>query len=91
MLPGSSVRHTFHEHQWDGKGQRPPEPEDYVHILSLINAADTLQTGTDQGRQGQSRILVRKRLGPDVFRAVFEILPGKRNRALKLISLAIKT
>ena len=91
MLPGSSVRHTFHEHQWDGKGQRPPEPEDYVHILSLINAADTLQTGTDQGRQGQSRILVRKRIGPDVFRAVFEILPGKRNRALKLISLAIKT
>jgi hypothetical protein len=91
LLSGDNVRHTNQEHQWDGKGQRPAEPNDYLHVLSLVNAADSVQVGSDLGRQGQTRVLVRKQIGPDLFRAVFEILPGKRNRALKLISLAIKT
>ena len=91
LLPADNVRHTGYEHQWDGKGQRPAKPEDYVHTLSFINAADLMQLGSEVGRQGQLRILVRKIINGELFRAVFEILTGKKNRALKLLSLAIKT
>jgi hypothetical protein len=47
--------------------------------------------GSELGRHGETRVLVRKEINGEVFRAVFEILHGKRNRALKLISLAIKS
>lgn len=91
LLPAHNVRHTHIEHRFDGKGQRPAEPEDYLHVQSFVNAADEVAAGTDKGRNGELRVLVRKEIGGEVFRAVFEILSGKRNRALKLVSLAIKT
>lgn len=91
LLPEDNVRHTYREHRWDGKGQRPVEPADYEHVASFINEADETLPGTDLGRHGETRVLVRREIDGEVFRAVFEILHGKRNRALKLISLAIKT
>ncbi len=91
LLPADNIRHTFREHAFDGKGQRPAEPADYLNVLSWLNDADEVLQGSDLGRRGESRLLVRKEISGEVFRAVFEILPGKRNRALKLISLAIKT
>ena len=91
LLPEDNVRHTYREHRWDGKGQRPVVPADYEHVASFINEANETLPGTDVGRHGESRVLVRREIDGEVFRAVFEILHGKRNRALKLISLAIKT
>lgn len=91
LLPEDNVRHTYREHRWDGKGQRPVEPADYEHVASFINEANETLPGTDRGRHGETRVLVRREIDGEVFRAVFEILHGKRNRALKLISLAIKT
>ena len=91
LLPEDNVRHTYREHRWDGKGQRPVEPADYEHVASFINEANETLPGTDLGRHGEARVLVRREIDGEVFRAVFEILHGKRNRALKLISLAIKT
>lgn len=91
LLPEDNVRHTYREHRWDGKGQRPVVPADYEHVASFINEANETLPGTDLGRHGETRVLVRREIDGEVFRAVFEILHGKRNRALKLISLAIKT
>ena len=91
LLPEDNVRHTYREHRWDGKGQRPVVPADYQHVASFINEANETLPGTDVGRHGEARVLVRREIDGEVFRAVFEILHGKRNRALKLISLAIKT
>ena len=91
LLPEDNVRHTYREHRWDGKGQRPVVPADYEHVASFINEANETLPGTDVGRHGETRVLVRREIDGEVFRAVFEILHGKRNRALKLISLAIKT
>lgn len=91
LLPEDNVRHTYREHRWDGKGQRPVVPADYEHVASFINEANETLPGTDVGRHGETRVLVRREIEGEVFRAVFEILHGKRNRALKLISLAIKT
>ena len=90
LLPEDNVRHTYREHRWDGKGQRPVVPADYEHVASFINEANETLPGTDVGRHGEARVLVRREIDGEVFRAVFEILHGKRNRALKLISLAIK-
>lgn len=91
LLSGDNVRHTAYEHQWDGKGQRPPQPDDYLHTLSFVNQSDSMTLGADLGRGGQKRVVVRKKIGSETFRAVFEVLTGKKNRALKLVSLAIKT
>lgn len=91
LLPEDNVRHTDWEHRWDGKGQRPIVPADYQHVASFINEPDETLPGSEPGRHGEARVLVRKEINGEVFRAVFEILHGKRNRALKLISLAIKT
>ena len=91
LLSGDNVRHTAHEHKWDGKGQRPVESSDYLHLLSLVNDADSMELGTSLGKNQQKRVLVRKKIGPDTFRAVFEVLTGKKNRALSLVSLAIKS
>lgn len=91
LLPEDNVRHTDKEHRWDGKGQRPVAPADYQHVASFINEAYETLPGSELGRHGETRVLVRKEIDGEVFRAVFEILHGKRNRALKLISLAIKT
>ncbi|MCL4770051.1 MAG: head morphogenesis protein [Burkholderiaceae bacterium] len=91
LLPEDNVRHTDWEHRWDGKGQRPIVPADYQHVASFINEPDETLPGSELGRHGEARVLVRKEINGEVFRAVFEILHGKRNRALKLISLAIKT
>ncbi len=91
LLLEDNVRHTYREHRWDGKGQRPVEPADYEHVASFINEANETLPGTDLGRHGETRVLVRREIDGELFRAVFEIMHGKRNRALKLISLAIKT
>lgn len=90
LLSGDNIRHTNYEHQWDGNGQRPPTPEDYLHVLSFVNQPDSMKLGPTLGRGGQQRVVIRKEIGGETFRAVFELLTGKKNRALKLISLAIK-
>ena len=91
MLVSAGFAPMYREHRWDGKGQRPVVPADYEHVASFINEANETLPGTDVGRHGEARVLVRREIDGEVFRAVFEILHGKRNRALKLISLAIKT
>lgn len=91
LLPAHNVRHTDHEHQFDGGDQRPARPEDYRQILGVLNEADSLALGATVGKNEGKRIVVRKKIGQEVFRAVFEVNAGRRNRSIKLISLAIKT
>jgi len=47
--------------------------------------------GSELGRHGETRVLVRKEINGEVFRAVFEILHGKRQSSPEVISLAIKS
>ncbi len=37
------------------------------------------------------RLVVRKTIGAELFQAVFEVRPGKKNRALALVTLVVKT
>jgi hypothetical protein len=94
ILPSAHVRHVEKTHGHDGKGQRPPQPEDYIHALACVNAADLLTPSTETGRGGQVRFVVFKEIDGETFRAVWEIRPNKKNRenrAIALVTLSIKT
>jgi len=90
LLPADAVRHVQTSHGHDGQGQRPAEPVDYERLVDVLNDADTLRPG-DTSRQGNPTVLAIKQFGSEVYRAVFEVLSGKKNRALALTTLVIKT
>lgn len=86
LLPADAPRHVARSHQFDGGDQRPPTPEDFRRLADVLNSADELRLGDPV-----HRLVAIKLLGNETFRAVFEVLPGKKNRALALVSLVIKT
>jgi len=89
LLPATVVRHVQGSHSFDGGNQRPPQPNDYLRLAELLNSADSLRAGTVQA-DGTATVVAVKRFGLDLFHAVFEVLTGKRNRALSLKTLFIK-
>ena len=89
-LPGHTPRHVAASHAFDGKGQRPAAPADYALVTTVLNEADTLRAGAPSAH-GAATVVAVKRLDGETFRAVFEVLTGKKNRALALLSLVIKT
>lgn len=91
LLPADGVRHVQGEHGFDGGTQRPPTPEDYALLPEILNEADSLSPGSRSSAQGAPRIVATKAINAETYQAVFEVRSGKRNRALALISLWIKT
>ncbi|MFZ3140700.1 hypothetical protein [Polaromonas sp.] len=89
-LPSDAPRHVLASHGNDGNGQRPALAVDYDQVLTVLNAADTLKPGA-LGRNRNATVVAYKQIGGEGFRAVFEVLTGKKNRALALLSLVIKT
>lgn len=89
-IPSELPRHVDASHGNDGKGQRPAAPADYDLVSSVLNAPDSLKSG-DPSRQGNATVVVSKVIDGETYRAVFEVLTGKKNRALALLSLVIKT
>lgn len=89
-IPGDVPRHAETSHGYDGKGQRPAMPPDYERVRSVLNEADSIRAG-DLSRHGNPTVVASKKIGLETYRAVFEVLPGKKNRALALLSLSIKT
>jgi len=89
-LPGSVPRHVRNAHEFDGKGQRMAQPADYEHVAQVLNAADVVRAGAPS-QHDNATVVALKRIAGETFRAVFEVLAGKRNRALALRSLVIKT
>ena len=89
-LPASTARHVRNSRRFDGAGQRAPQPEDFAQIEQVLNAADSLRAG-EAAASGAATVVATKAIDGEVFRAVFEVLTGKRNRALALLSLVIKT
>jgi len=77
-------------HGYDGGSQRPPTADDYANVLNVLTEADYIALSGEASRHGQPMIVVRKQIGNEVYRCVFEVRHGKRNRALALWSMAIK-
>jgi hypothetical protein len=89
LLPADAPRHVQDHHAWDGGTQRPATAEDYRHLINVLNESDSLRAGPVEN--GHERVIATKLIGGETFRAVFEARPGKKNRALTLVTLAIKT
>ncbi len=89
-LPADVPRHVKSSHEHDGDGQRMATPEDYNHLTDVLNAPDSLRTGSISRHKNET-LVATKQIDGETFRAVFEVLPGKKNRALALVSLVIKT
>lgn len=89
-IPGDVPRHAQTSHGYDGRGQRPAMPPDYERVRSVLNEADSIRAG-NLSRNGNATVVASKKIGLEIYRAVFEVLAGKRNRALALLSLVIKT
>lgn len=93
-LPSETVRHVDDKHGSDGGSQRPPLPADFERLEQIINQADSL-TKTDEGPGSEGERTLRfkavKEINGEKYTAVFEARPGKRNRALALVTYYIKT
>lgn len=89
LLPSEAPRHVQRDHEHDGGTQRPALPADYDRLSSVINQPDKMRIG-DLSRNGNATVVATKSFGAETLRAVFEVLPGRRNRALSLISLVVK-
>jgi hypothetical protein len=91
MLPAEAVRHVESSHGNDGGSQRAATPSDYALVWQVLSEFDRIQLSDKKSMHGQDMIVVWKKIGNDFFRCVFEVRPGKKNRAVALWSLVIKT
>ena len=91
ILPAQAPRHVMNSHQYDGKGQRPVTPEDYNSAWTVLNEADDIRAGSNDGHNHLETIVAVKMMGGEKWRAVYEIRPGRKTRLLALVSLVIKT
>lgn len=89
LMQSDAPRHIKKHHEFDGAGQRMPVPDDYSWMMGDLTTPDSTSTG--EIVSGLQRIMVTKARGDEVFRWIFEIRPGKRNRSVVPITLAIKT
>jgi hypothetical protein len=89
-LPSDMPKHAQASHGYDGNGQRPPIPADYDNVAKVLNDSDKLRAG-DKSRNGNATVVATKQIEGETYRAVFEVLTGKKNRALALLSLVVKT
>lgn len=90
LLPAEAPRHVENAHGFDGAGQRPAVPGDFEKVEDVLNDPDVLRAG-EKSRQGNPTVVATKAIGGETFRSVWEVLAGKRNRSLQLVSLVIKT
>jgi len=89
LLPDGAPRHVERSHGHDGGDQRPVRPEDYKQVALVLSDADKLQPGK-KSSNGLDTVVAWKEIGGELFRCVFEVRPGRNNRALALVSMIIK-
>lgn len=90
VLPADTPRHVERAHQYDGGNQRPVVAKDYDRVWLAFTAADNIESGHATVR-GLDSVVVYKEFEGEMYRAVYEIRPGKKARLLALVSLIIKT
>lgn len=89
LLPADAPRHVQTHHGMDGGSQRPPTSDDYAMLASMLNDPTAMRAG--ETVDGFERLVTDKKVGAETFHAVWEIRPGKKNRALALVTFLIKT
>lgn len=90
MLPSEAPRHIESNHGHDGGSQRPATPDDYTKVWQTLADADRMKLSDTTSIHGQPMIIAWKQIDGEMYRCVFEVRPGKKNRALALWSLVVK-
>lgn len=89
LLPPDSVRHIEYSHKNDGGNQRPILPKDFTLTAEVVNSYDEVRLG-DASRHNAPTLVFTKKVAGESYRLVFQVLKGKRNESLQLISMVIK-
>jgi hypothetical protein len=87
LLPADNVRHVTKSHEFDGGDQRPPRPEDYADAARWLADGEVTPGNTVDKK---ARIVARYRRGDEIIESVWEVRPGRRNRAVAFISMRVK-
>lgn len=90
LIPAEAPRHVESSHGHDGGDQRPAKAADYAQVWRVLAEADRIKLSGEKSSHGNAMIIAWKQVGEEVFRCVFEVRPGKKNRSLALWSLVIK-
>lgn len=90
LLPGHAVRHVDSSRAFDGGQQRPAEPDDFAELMHVF-ANGELSAGKQSGKGNQTLKVLGRTSKNEIARLVFEIMTGKKNRAIALKSMVIKT
>lgn len=90
LLPSHAVRHVERSRAFDGGGQRPAEPDDFADIMDIFTHGE-LSASKQSGKGHQTIKVLGKTSKNEAARLVFEIMTGKKNRAITLKSMVIKT
>ena len=88
LLPAENVRHAYNEHLLDSDGKRPLVDQDFAQASIVLTEPDTMKQG-DAVFGGGKALLVSKSIGGEIFNCVFDILHGKKNRALAFRTLFV--
>lgn len=88
LVPADAVRHTQIEHGRDNRAQREPLPEDYADAARWL--VDGEITPNVPGPLGHVRMKAIYRANGEEVHSVWEIRPGKRNRAVSLITMWVR-
>ncbi|MDH2918455.1 MAG: phage minor head protein [Sideroxydans sp.] len=91
LIPAQTARHVRNSHGFDGGSQRPPIPKDFAKVWEVLAKADSLSEGEPATAGAGKTIVAWKKFGDENYRCVFDVLHGKKNRALVLQSMLIKT
>jgi hypothetical protein len=91
LVPSDAVRHVEFSHGLDAGNQRPPMPDDYTRLPDLVARPDRVTRSLERGPNREERLVIVKRWGTETIESVWEIRPGRRNRALTMVSFWVKT
>jgi hypothetical protein len=90
LLPGHAVRHVEGSRAFDGGRQRPAEPDDFAGVMDIFEHGE-LSAGKQSGKGHQTIKVLGKTGKEEDARLIFEVLPGRKSRAIALKSMVIKT
>lgn len=90
LLQAQNARHIEMSRAFDGKGQRPVEPGDFAGVMDVLLNYESAELGKPSLTQNETLVVLGE-FGDERMRLVFEILKGKKNRSLTLLSMVVKT
>ncbi len=103
VVNSDTIRHIENSHGQDGKNandktksmQIPPRPEDYTKLPLIVNEADAIIRDLQEIRKERSTVTpvvkFQKEIDGAMYSAVMEVLPGKKNRSMNLITMFSRT